>query len=452
MKVLFIAKELKMEHLGIMYLTAALRGAGHEVQLIRADKVDPVKAANETEYDVLCYSVCSGLEKYYVDLDDAIVAKLPAVRSLSLFGGPAVTFNTKWRDELNSNPRRFAIGGECENYIVSIVNQFAFDGSRPKPADCDMKLVDVNKIPIADRQILYQFPDLAQNPIKNVMTRRGCANHCGYCYNGKWNILFKSQLPKKVVRHRDVDSVIEECLQIKTDWGVKLFNFVDDNFASSTGWLEEFADKYPQRVGVPFFCSVRPENATEKTISAISKAGGRNVNMAIESANDDHRRNVLSRTGSKDSVRRAIKLVHKYGMYSRLQNIIGLPVPDSLADAYETLKFNCEVKPTTSWCAILQAYPGTGVYDYAKEHGYTPDDDSTDEGFFGISTLKIRKRRLVERLHKLWPVLTQYSWLRWLAPLLIRLPLPFSWYLWFHQKTKKWLSEKEFWAVCRRHS
>ncbi len=89
------------------------------------------------------------------------------------------------------------------------------------------------------------------------------------------------------------------------------------------------------------------------------------------------------------------------------------------------------------------------MYEYAKARGYTPDDDSTDKGFFGVSTLKLKNRRLVERLHKLWPVLTQYRWLRRLAPILIRVPFPFSWYSWFHRTTKRWLSEREYWSVCK---
>lgn len=443
MKILFVAKELRMEPLGIMYLIDALKRAGHGAKLERCDLdikagYDEFKSVrcevSEWQPDFVAYSVCSGLESFYFELDSYLrqYAKKPF---RSIFGGPSVTFS----------PERFPdhaikVRGEGEVAIVDAVE------GRPHK---DLRLVDIEHAPIPERDEIYRYGDLRNNPIKNVISRRGCKYACAHCYEREWTRLHREQLPKGIVRYRDIDSVLDECQELSMNWPVEMINFVDDNFASSLPWLESFAPEFKKRVGLPFFCSVRPENATEDVVRLIAEAGGRNVNMAIEAANDHNRRVILTRTGSRDDVRKAIELVHKYGMVTRLQNMIGLPVPNSLADAIETLDFNCEVRPTTSWCAILQAYKGTKVYEIAKQGGYTPEDGATDESFFGISTLKLRGRRKIERLHKLWPVMTQYPWLRPFLWLLIRLPLPFSWFRWFHRWSKKKLSEKEYWAVCR---
>lgn len=436
MRIFFVVKELKMEPLGIMYLSAALRRAGHAVRLERCDCVGvPGVSTIIQQYrpDFVCYSVCSGNEDYYLDLDSKL-RRLAMARFKSVFGGPAVTF-TPERFE-----GRLVVRGEGEEAIVSMV-----EGREPPKHP---ELVDVNAISEPYRDIVYRFPDLFESPIKNMISRRGCRYSCSYCFNHQWNRLHKGQFPE-IVRHRDVGSVITEAEGIRRRWPVELISFVDDNFVTSDEWLEEFAEQWPSRVGLPFFCSVRPDDLTERNALLLAKAGGAVVNMALECANDYHRVGVLKRICTKGAVVRALNLVHGYGMRSRLQNMIGLPVSDPLADAYETLDFNIKHKSTNSWCAILQAYKGTSIHEYARRGGYISEKgEPTDSGFFGRSALKIRQRVLIERLHKLWPIITQFPlFFRPLVPLLIRVPLPFSWLVLFFRFTKRYLAEKLLWKL-----
>jgi len=435
MRILFVARELKMEPLGIMYLAAALENAGHDTFLAREDYGEaPTDVVASLKPDFVCYSVCSGSEQHYFDLDDRLHRDNPTVPFKSLYGGPAVTFNPELFEGKNF------IKGEGEEAIVDYVS-----GWKHK----DLKWVKVNDIPSPDRSIVYRFKDLAQNPIKNIISRRGCRFACSYCFNHKWNKYHRGQ--GSVIRVRDVDNVIAEAVELKTFWQpLKMINFVDDDFAEPIEWLREFAPKYKEQVGIPFFCSVRPEDLTEEAAQLLLEAGCEIVNMAIESANDENRHKILCRVGNREAVEKAIKLCKRYNLRVRLQNIIGLPVADPLADAFETLDFNIKVNPTSSWCAILQAYKGTRVYEIAKEAGMAPKDGRVDEGFFGISTLNLKDRRRLERLHKLWPLITAYPKpFRWVAKVLIRIPAPFSWYQWVFRVTKKYLSERDLWRVFK---
>lgn len=432
-KILFVVRELRMEPLGIMYLSTALTSAGHSVMLAREDFGEkPSTIVAVYKPDFVCYSICSGSEDHYFTLDDNLHRENPDVPFKSLYGGPAVTFNP------GEFVGRNCIRGEGEKAIVDFV-----EGREVK----ELTLVDINALPMPDRAQVYRFSDMLADPIKNIISRRGCKYGCAYCFERNWRNLHKGQ--GWPIRVRDVKNVVEEAVQLKTYWQpLKMINFVDDNFADPVEWLREFSPLYKEKVGVPFFCSIRPEDFTEEVARLIAEAGGAVVDMAIETANDEHRHLVLARVGEKDTVRKAVGLCKKHGLRVRLQNIIGLPVPDPLADAFETLDFNISVNPTSSWCAILQAYKGTRIYDIAKRLQMAPEDGKVDEGFFGISTLLIKDRRLIERLHKLWPVITAYPVpLRWIAKLLIRIPAPFSWYRWFFKVTKKWLAERDLWKV-----
>ena len=442
-RVLFVVKEMKMEHLGIMYLTDALERAGHEVALARCDRGRTPKdlvAAFMPEF--VCYSVCSGLEDFYLDMDQSLF-ETATVKFASVFGGPSVTFapSDVYHTETPYN-QRICVRGEGEHAIVQVVNQGYWDGH------LDLTRIETATIP--NREVMYLFDDLRDNPIKNIITRRGCKYACSYCFNREWNKLYKGMLPRGVVRYRPVNSVIEEALEIKSRWPVKMINFVDDNFVSSSDWLHEFADKWPGAVGLPFFCSVRPDDVTLLKMSLLKKAGCAIANMALESANAETRRSVLTRTSDSKKVIVAIDLARDMGIRTRLQNIIGLPMENPLKDALETLDFNIKVRPTSSWCALMQTYKGTEIHRIAERGGYIDEsNDVTDQEFFGHSTLLIKDRRKIERLHKLWPLLTTYRWLRPLTWLLIRMPLPYSWYRRFFNWTKRLLAERDLWRVFK---
>jgi len=430
-KVVFILKEMKMESLGVMYLLSALKKAGHKVALITLDNIINLPNINP---NFICYSVCSGSEEYYFNLDNYIRTVFPHIHYQAIFGGPAVTFNPE------KFKNRIFIRGEAEKALVDLINGQTYE---------HLQAVDINSIPPPDRYQIYQYPKMLANPIKNMITRRGCPFACSYCFNRTWNELHKNRNP--IIRLRNVKDVIDEALELKEKWQpLKMIHIMDDGFAKPIAWLREFAPLYREKVNVPFICNINPKDISEEVLELLVQANCAIISLALESANDENRTKILNRTTDKETVKTAVQLCHKYKIRTRLQNIIGLPVKEPLKDALETLDYNIECNPTSSWCAILQCYKGTKIFDIAKETGYIPDDESVDEGFFGVSTLKIKDRKKIERLHKLWTLITTYPrFLRPLTPFLIKIPLPFSFYQWIFQITKKHITERNLWKVYK---
>lgn len=430
MRILFVAKELRMEPLGIMYLASALKAAGHAVELVRCDGegCSPERAIQDFQPTILAYSVCTGSEQFYFDINKQL-QRLGPFRAI--FGGSAPTFS----------PGLFRghdfIRGEAEIALVDWVE------GRPVR---HLRLVDVEAVADPDRELVYQFSDSRRDPIKNIITRRGCTGGCSYCFNRQWNKLHQGQHPPGIIRYRSVDRVVAEATRIAANWPLRMINFVDDNFASSIEWLREFVSKWPR---IPFFCSLDARDGTEEAVRLLAQAGGAVINLSLETANDETRAKVLHRHISKTAVYETVKRIHRYGMRTRLQNIIGLPVDDPLGDAYQTLAFNTRCAPTSSWCSLLQAFSGSLINKIAHKRKMAPADNAVDAGFFGTSTLHIRNRRQIERLHKLWPLLTRFPGLARLAPILIRLPLPFRLYKWLFAVTKQYFCERDLWRVFR---
>ncbi len=74
MRVLFVAQEISYEPQGIMSMSAVLKQAGHDVALTVADMEDPVAFALDYQPDILGYSVMTGSQRGYFDLNRRIRA------------------------------------------------------------------------------------------------------------------------------------------------------------------------------------------------------------------------------------------------------------------------------------------------------------------------------------------------------------------------------------------
>ena len=89
-RVLFVAQQIDYEPQGIMHLSSALKAAGHQVELAVGVHHDLVAVAQAFQPDVVAYSVITGSQRYYLDLNLRLKAEMPGV--FAVFGGPHPTF------------------------------------------------------------------------------------------------------------------------------------------------------------------------------------------------------------------------------------------------------------------------------------------------------------------------------------------------------------------------
>ena len=104
MKVLFVSEYLPQEMLGIMWLSRAIKDAGHQTKaLFLPDKGWQAKL---TEYapDVVAYSVTTGMHLYFLDINRRIKKLRPSV--FTIMGGPHATFSP---EVLEENPELDAV-------------------------------------------------------------------------------------------------------------------------------------------------------------------------------------------------------------------------------------------------------------------------------------------------------------------------------------------------------
>ena len=431
MRVLLVEKQIDYEPLGLLYLSSALRQAGHEVRLTVATAEDPVSVAQDWQPGVVGYSVYTGSQAYYRDLNQRIKQ---VVDTVSVFGGPHPTYFPEFIEE----PGVDAVClGEGEGAIVDLVEAIA--AGRPltgiqnwwlkrdghiernpmRPAEHNLDV-----LPFPDRALLFEIDHFTrQSGIKHFITSRGCPYDCTYCFNHALAAIYGGR--GKRIRQMSIDKVIEEVKWVQERYPMQFVVFLDDLFIVYVDWLRELAEKFPQTVGLPFFCNVRANLVTAEKMALLKKAGCVSVGMGLETGNLRLRNELLKRNLSDEQIVEASRLIREAGIQLLTTNMLGLP-GGTLENDFETLALNHACKPAYANAFLYQPYPRTELGEYAREHGYVEGSlDDIDHSAWERSVLRFSKpeeKRQIESLNRLFAVAVEWPWLTGLVRGLIRLP------------------------------
>jgi len=262
-------------------------------------------------------------------------------------------------EELAEDPERTDVLGLWRNVGDKIVR----NPLRPLEQNLDsfpFALWGENEFLIEWSQVI-PLPATNRNYFRGIyftMTQRGCPFACSYCYNSVYRAMFKGQ---RYVRRRSVDHSLDECEKRMRDFDLPGFAFMDDVFVKDREWLEEFAEKYPRRIGLPFGGYVHPLASTEEMIRLLVEAGMRFITIGVQSGSDYITHKVYNRPQSFEQVLRLAQWGEKYGLdvnYDLLSNCEF----ESEKDCRETLEFMTRLpKPRLVQVKGLGVFPSTRI-------------------------------------------------------------------------------------------
>jgi radical SAM superfamily enzyme YgiQ (UPF0313 family) len=406
--VLFPVEPFKVEPLGIAYLAASLKKNGHEVLLSRTDN-GIFKDVDTFNPDVVAFSVTTGKHSKAISLSREIKKNK---RVVSVFGGSHPTYFPEVVEEWGVDA---IIRGEADKAFPEFLEDLQ---NKKFTRLVQFRTLEQNldKIPFPDREFLYRYPENRDNPIKNVITSRGCRFSCPYCFNSLYRSCYHNQ---NWVRYRSADNVIKECVELKK-YPLKLIFFQDDEFLSNPH-LSELLEKYRSEVGVPFHCQVRIELLTEEKVLALKTAGCTGVTFAIECGDAYLRKNLLQRPITDECILSGSQLLHKHGIKFRTENMIGLP-GENLNQMLATLELNAKCHPTIAWASIFQPYPRLPLSQYAYQMGFWDGRIDYKESFFEDSILETTIRKQIVNLQRLFGVAVSKSIIRKFIRFFIQIP------------------------------
>jgi len=449
MRVLFLSPYLSQEPLGVMCLSGALKRAGHETKMIFVPDAEWREKARAYDPGVVCYSFTTGVQQTIAGLNLQLKEVLPGIKAIA--GGPHVTVVPEFLEEHGIDA---ICQGEGEYAVVDFVNAVEQGGdltqipnvwfkdaegrihqNAPRPLE-----QDIDVFGFCDRSLVYDAADFYRSSERKVVkTDRGCPMNCSFCFHHSWKKKIYKVTNNEYVRRRSVDHVIEEVRQIRAKYPLSFVHFVDDIFNVNNKWLEEFADKWPAAVGLPFDCILMANMVTEKHIALLRKAGCIQARIAFEAANDHMRNAIMKKNTTRAQLIRAATFIKAADMRLASLNMLGGPGA-SIEDDFETVKLNIECKVDHPLASLLQPYPMTDINDITRELGFsTAEWDNFPKLFNRTTSINLPHRHQYENLHKWFPVLVRHPRLLPLARCAIRLRAMRRPYTWMYMLYSEWL-------------
>ena len=419
-RIAFIQKDWE-DNLGVLWISAVLKEHGFATR-VWVESRDTYAQVREFQPALVGYSCITGAQTWV----RASVERLRAagVKALVVVGGPHPTFFPEMIEDL---PVEVICRGEGEYPFLELAqaleenrepyqikNLYFKIGREVIKNDLRPLVADLDSLPFPDRSYYDRYPFLAQNPYKILITSRGCPYRCTFCFNHVLMQLYGR--PASYVRRRSVAAVMEEIGQIRAAWGLEQIRFSDDHFALNKKWLKEFCHSYRREIGLPYTINARADVLDEERVSLLAESGCRLVCFGIESGREELRNKILKKGISDKEIFQAAQLLKRYGLKFLTSNIIGLP-GESSADAWETIALNQRLGTNLPWFSMMQYYPGTEIYEQAREAGLLSEDQGVEEitSYFDNSYLKQENLPELQNIHSFAILVSRFKFLEPLA-------------------------------------
>jgi hopanoid biosynthesis associated radical SAM protein HpnJ len=223
-------------------------------------------------------------------------------------------------------------------------------------------VVDVYK---RDLRVEDYFIGYLKHPYVSLYTGRGCRSKCTFC-------LWPQTVGGHRYRTRSVGHVLEEMALIPKYFpqAEEVF-FDDDTFTDDRPRTEEIA-RGLGKLGMTWSCNAKA-NVPYETLKVMRDNGLRLLLVGYESGNQEILNNI--KKGLRiDVAKRFTKDCRDLGITIHGTFILGLP-GETRETIQETINYAREINPHTIQVSIAAPYPGTYLYNQAKENGWLPPDD-----------------------------------------------------------------------------
>ena len=219
-----------------------------------------------------------------------------------------------------------------------------------------------------DLDIEKYFIGYLLHPYVSLYTGRGCPAQCTFC-------LWPQTIGGHKYRVRSPDNVAAEMAHMKQLFPqVKEFFFDDDTVTANLPRAREIARNLAP-LGLTWSCNSRA-NLDDDTISLLKDCGLRLFLVGYESGNEDILRRIKKGVTTEE-MRAFTKACHKAGVVIHGTFILGLPV-ETPETVEQTLRFAQELDVFSIQVSLAAPYPGTELYEMARQNGWFSKKDKTD--------------------------------------------------------------------------
>lgn len=221
---------------------------------------------------------------------------------------------------------------------------------------------------------LIDFKKYASNVLRNsidrppalpylyLTTSRGCPQKCIFCQ--------VESISGRKVRQRSPESMIDEILRLKQEYGIRSFTMGDDNFLAHKKKAKRFLSlliekkvdmKWKMGATAIFMLD-------DELITLLAKSGCLSVGVAIESGSKRVLKEIINKPVDLDKAKINVKKLKEAGIFVSSNFIVGFP-GETWNEIRESLKYAEDLG--ADYCRIFNAVPlpKTRLFKLCKETG-----------------------------------------------------------------------------------
>ena len=390
MNVLLIKPEFEATwmapHLGLGYLSASLKRAGHKVKVLDGFR----EKITYTPEDWNLVGI-TALSTYFPELCKE-VEKAKSYGLKTIIGGAHIIGDPV--QSLIDSGADYAAAGEGERTITQLASGrdpsqveglYYWENGKPKKSNPDLselfkkKIMYTTKIGNQSRNFINDVDDFGEpdwesidprtypqtmpagtvykeRPFAPIITTRGCPYQCLYC---------SAPITQgRKMRYRDPVKVVDEIENLINNYGVKEIQIEDDNFTlkkqHATAVCEEII-KRKIKIHWSLPNGVRIDKLDPELLKLMKKSGCYYMALGIESANQ-RILDIIKKRLDKNLVRKVVTWVKDSGIDAVGFFMIGMPT-ETKKEIMNTINFACSLDLERASFHKATPYPGTELYD-----------------------------------------------------------------------------------------
>ncbi len=205
-----------------------------------------------------------------------------------------------------------------------------------------------------------------KSPFASLYTSLGCPFACSFC-------CINAPFGGSSFRYWPPEFIIKQFDKL-AEMGVKNVKIADEMFVLREEHFMEVCRLLIERKhGFNLWAYSRVDTCKPRYLETLKKAGVNWLGLGIESPDQTVRRDVVKGGYQEVKIRDVIKGIQDAGIHVGANYIFGLP-KDTLATMRATLDFAIDMNTENANFYTCMAYPGSPLYQTAKEKGWTLPD------------------------------------------------------------------------------
>ena len=352
--------------LGILYLASVLEKDGTKVKVIDAPAhgFGLLETVHEIEREKSVFvGISATTPQTYAAVQLAKTLRERHGNDLLIgLGGAHVSADP---DFINRFPHfDFALTGEGEVTLPKIVRKI-LNGESIRGVYHGQAPSNLDEVPFPARHLvnnnLYFIP-IREKKFTSILASRGCPYDCLYC---------SRPVIGRNVRFRSPKNIVAEMIECIDKFGIQWFQFVDDTMTLNRSHIIRLCDEIVNRkLEIEWGCQTRVDLVNAQILSAMQKAGCREISLGIESGSERVRR-VLRKNFSNESVFKAFKFCRKIGIETTAFFMLGLPT-ETKDELHWTIEFSRMIEADYIEVHVTTPFPGSDLFAIAIKEKRVP--------------------------------------------------------------------------------